>query len=226
MSMYGKGTTTYYVSKECHKGTIEVFTDPTSGIKLKGGGSWKDLELLPNHLILDCGAGVDKNVEVYGFTPIIDLEKYNPQSITINWPDFGAPLLDFDFWEDLVTVLRDFKKDVIVCCQGGHGRTGTCLSILIYLMNPEIGNPVEFVRKNYCKEAVENSKQIWYIEDMCNISLKGTDGSNIVSTYKTKKKEDKKKDKKEEDPFYWNSSWPPSENNNYVEWWDECGKRE
>ena len=211
--------TTYM--KPCHKGTIEVFEDPKSKIKIKAGGDWEGLEILPNHLIIDCGANVSKNVEVYGFKPHIDLEaKYNNTSITINWPDFGIPDLDFDFWEDLISVLRKTKKDVIVCCKGGHGRTGTCLSILAYFMLGDVDmNPVKFVRKNYCVKAVESANQIMYIEYICNIDLKGTKESNFYDK-KPKGKEDKKADtiddliygpqkSKKADPFYsdYNDGW-------------------
>jgi len=189
--------TTTYVSKECHKGTIEVFTDPQSNIKIKGGGKWKDLEILPDHLIVDCGADIGKIITIYGFTPHIDLEKkYNHKSITINWPDFDYPDLDFHFWGDLIEVLRKKKKDVIVCCKGGHGRTGTCLSILAYYMNVKEAqeNPIDFVRSKYCKEAVESENQVWYVEQTCNLDLRDTHGSNFV-------KKDTKKDKTKEDLY-------------------------
>lgn len=171
----------YISGKSCHTGTITVFTDPKTKLEIKGGGKWKDLELLKNHLIIDCGADIAKIITVYGFTPHIDLEKkYNHKSIIINWPDFDYPELDCDFWFDLIEVIRHRKKNIIVCCKGGHGRTGTCLTILAYYMDVKEAqeNPIEFVRNNYCKEAVESESQVAYIEKICNLDLRMTHGSN------------------------------------------------
>ena len=42
----------YHKFKECHKGTIQVFVDPISKIKFKGGGLIRDMELKSNETAL------------------------------------------------------------------------------------------------------------------------------------------------------------------------------
>jgi hypothetical protein len=87
--------------------------------------------------------------------------------VRLDWPDFRAPDLPKEFWEDLI---REFRPDepVHVRCTGGHGRTGTALSIIVSLLNlvPEGECPVEWVRRHYCKKAVESYEQILYIRDI------------------------------------------------------------
>jgi len=59
---------------------------------------------------------------------------------------------------NIVIGLLDEGKRVLVYCLGGHGRTGTFLASLIALLEqPE--DPIDEIRKRYCKEAVETEEQ-------------------------------------------------------------------
>jgi len=51
---------------------------------------------------------------------------------------------------------------VHIGCIGGHGRTGTVLTALVYVMT---GNTkaIEYVRENYCEKAVESTEQIKFL---------------------------------------------------------------
>ena len=89
-----------------------------------------------------------------------------PPFLAIDWSDIvGAPLPRW-WWEGLVAFLRENTGKVVFYCHGGHGRTGTALSILASLAGlvPEKKDPVRWVRKRYCVEAVESSTQIAYVE--------------------------------------------------------------
>ncbi len=89
-----------------------------------------------------------------------------PPCVGIDWPDRGVPNLGPDWWKELAAALKGIDGNVGVCCQGGHGRTGTMLAILASLTGKVRKNkcPVAWVRKSYCHEAVESEAQGEYIE--------------------------------------------------------------
>lgn len=47
-----------------------------------------------------------------------------------------------------------------ICCMGGHGRTGYFASCVLGKWKPEIENPVDYLRENYCSEVVESEDQL------------------------------------------------------------------
>jgi hypothetical protein len=79
----------------------------------------------------------------------------------LDWPDFGVP----DDAARVVTVLGAVLERaragerVEVGCLGGHGRTGTALACLAILSGQAPGHAVEWVRANYCADAVETAEQ-------------------------------------------------------------------
>lgn len=161
-----KPSTVLSTWEPCHKGTISVFTDPVSGVKIKAGGDMRGVVVSPSDLLLDCGA------RFYSKSYPEVLENKNP-IIIVNIPNGEIPRLSLEFWKDLVDVIRAQKQDTLIACIGGHGRTGTCLSILAFLMGIKEAqiNPIEFIRKSYCKKAVENRKQFKYIQELLNLKL-------------------------------------------------------
>lgn len=108
----------------------------------------------------------------------------NPHRLRIEWPDYGIPSLTREQWRGMYdAIIEDGIENVYVHCFGGHGRTGTFISIFAYhagilpfdtSMNvyqkrtdiPEEEDPVIFIRRLYCEKAVESSKQLDYFEDM------------------------------------------------------------
>lgn len=193
--------TTYVSYKECHKGTIVVFKDPKTGVEICGGGKHHDVVVTSKDLFLDVGFNHDKLIKTAGLKSAFKLEKYNKaaSSIKIDWPDGSHPKLPETFWKDLISVIREEKKKVVISCVGGHGRTGTVLSILSVLMGvvKKTEDPVKFIRENYCKEAVETITQINYIKEVTKCDVKETPGKTWgggQSTYfcNSSTKEDKK----------------------------------
>jgi hypothetical protein len=140
----------------CHYGNIYVFTDFSSGIKIYGGGRLRGVIPNQKYFIIDVGAGFesDKNIK------------------NIPWEDGADISLSKEFWLDLIKEIREKKKDVLVACLMGHGRTGTTLAILYALMTGVKKDPVKVIRQIYCKNAVETFSQIKYIEKITNISIK------------------------------------------------------
>lgn len=53
-------------------------------------------------------------------------------------------------------------KSVAIFCMGGHGRTGYFTSAVLWLLG--VHDPVQLIRDNYCKKAVESMKQIRQLE--------------------------------------------------------------
>lgn len=154
----------------CHEGTIKVFEDPTSSVPYHGGGSSRDLVIYPGHLIVSM-ANLDLEVVQICNFKAPNLLKYNNPVVYISCPDYSVPSLGKKFWLDLIdTINIEWQAGritgVTVCCVGGHGRTGTALSILASLTGRCESDPVAFVRKHYCEKAVESKGQIEYIEAM------------------------------------------------------------
>lgn len=87
-------------------------------------------------------------------------------AVVVDWEDFDIPPAQIgrDWWETLAEEARRYKE-VWICCTGGHGRTGTTAAILAYLLdNKEVGDdPVEFIRRHYCDQAVETPAQVNYV---------------------------------------------------------------
>ena len=54
------------------------------------------------------------------------------------------------------------KKKIHLGCIGGHGRTGLVLCALYTQMSKE-KDAIQYVRKNYCKKAVESREQINFL---------------------------------------------------------------
>lgn len=155
------------MSTRCHSGIITVGQDPVSGVSLSGTRV-NELAGVKNKLIINLSGS-----QLYGDIGFNNLSKksegklrkHSPSIISINWQDFGVLPYGYDFWLDLVNVIRIEKKPVIVCCVGGHGRTGTCLAILCGLL--EISkNPVSFIRKKYCSFAIETAEQENYVREI------------------------------------------------------------
>lgn len=86
--------------------------------------------------------------------------------------DFGTPTIKREVWDVLATdiwKLMSEGSNVLLACAGGHGRTGTAASILCYLLNKEVGDPVEYLRNVYCELAVETYEQHKYVNRILDL---------------------------------------------------------
>ena len=173
MNAFNKKSLTSY--KSCHEGTIKVFEDPTSLVPYYGGGSYRDLVIYKGHLIVSM-ANIDLEVVQISNFKAPNLLKYNNPTVQISCPDYSVPDLGLQFWLDLIDIINNEWQaeritGVTVCCIGGHGRTGTALSILAGLTGKCKSDPVKFIRKHYCDKAVESVSQIKYIEEITGIKV-------------------------------------------------------
>ena len=167
--------------KPCHEGSVKLFKDPQTGIWVSGGGVQRGVEIgfgdLAIALVPD-STGFE--IQTEGFEA--KFIKPRPR-IYIPWADFDIPNLFAEDWKNVVKEVRRLKKNTVVYCMGGHGRTGTALAILAVLMGVKTKNPVEYVRTNYCKEAIETEEQIKYIEYVTGCDLK-----DEIKKYRKKEK--------------------------------------
>jgi hypothetical protein len=160
--------------RKCHWGNTFVFQ--WEGLEFFGAGSFRGLHADGMDVIIDCGAGVQQD------RAIQDTGDASPtrqqQIIRINWPDGGVPVLTEKDWRSLIKKLRNVRSrsnketlHILVCCVGGHGRTGTALAILAALTGIAPADPVIFVRAEYCRKAVETKAQCRYIREIAHIAV-------------------------------------------------------
>jgi hypothetical protein len=93
-----------------------------------------------------------------------------PPVINIEWYDYDVPQLDREWWVKLYTKIKMLNRkdgkllNIGIHCQGGHGRTGTIVSILKGLDPKFKGDPVKAMRVKYCTDIIETMSQIEYVE--------------------------------------------------------------
>lgn len=110
--------------------------------------------------------------------PIPELQEYEDYNckyteIQLDWPDYGVIALPQSFWIKLIQYLEKENKRLLVFCDGGHGRTGTALAILMCLsmdMTPE--EAILWLKQNYCSQVVETEGQKAYIARMVKLDEK------------------------------------------------------
>jgi hypothetical protein len=78
--------------------------------------------------------------------------------------DMGVPSSVKDFKAMITWLCNQLQLDkkIHVGCIGGHGRTGMVLAAVIAQFTGE-KDAIQFVRKNYCKKAVESSQQVAFL---------------------------------------------------------------
>lgn len=167
-------------ARDCHIGAQHVMT--IGNAKVFAGG-FRDFEFRQDFdLIIRLGGQHD--IDLYarnapGLTVRLNeaakklvgdalVRGRQPAYIDIFWPDFGTPSMDRTWWAALLGTIKTLPPEskVGVHCHGGHGRTGTAMTILAVLADvvSEHQDPVVWLRKKYCTEVVESASQIDYIE--------------------------------------------------------------
>ena len=165
--------------KPCHEGNVKVFT--LGKLTMHGGGSSKGCKFYSNWLIIDLADNFEPIATVTGVKMPSFLAAITEKRIKIDWRDMGTPYMTQAMWLALVADLKALgKQDVLVCCMGGHGRTGTALAILSALMLGE-KEPIKFVRRVYCEEAVETEKQVKYVEEITGLTLNDKSSKGALS---------------------------------------------
>lgn len=86
--------------------------------------------------------------------------------------DMSVPTSPKDFVQLIAYLCEQLNqgKTVHVGCIGGHGRTGMVLSAVLKEMTGEV-DAIAWVRKNYCKKAVETSEQVKFLNKHFGIKV-------------------------------------------------------
>jgi hypothetical protein len=169
----------------CHHGN--VLLGQTGIIRLFGGGETRGVELLEADVVICLLPTPPKQVE----SPIgipeeiahyFDLKVKMPPVIHLPIQDYSTPKFGRRLWLKFVAGLEklatEFAEengrplDLLVYCTGGHGRTGMVLAILAWAFGLTKTDPVAFVRRHYCHEAVETTGQEVYVEQVTGIKVK------------------------------------------------------
>lgn len=164
---------------DCHSGPLEVMEIGKATIY---AGSKEEVHLYDDWaLMLVCGDSFLAPKSKVFFSALA--EKLLPASVRkvtvppymrIDWMDRQDPGLPSRWWIALAVALRNIEGMVSINCQGGHGRTGTALAILASLSGacPKGKDPVAWVRKVYCEDAVESLVQCEYVESITGEKVK------------------------------------------------------
>ena len=85
--------------------------------------------------------------------------------LKIDWEDRAAPDVLPEFWVELN---KRLVGDVMTCCQGGHGRSGTALVCLLLVNAPDYDarDAIVHLRASHCPRAIESAVQHDYIDDV------------------------------------------------------------
>jgi protein-tyrosine phosphatase len=82
-------------------------------------------------------------------------------------PDYHPPGPDFaGILSERVIPELEAGKRVLIFCLGSHGRTGTVIAGLIAMLEPEVDDPIEAVRKRHCGKSVETREQAEWVRNL------------------------------------------------------------
>jgi hypothetical protein len=172
---YPKAQTTY---KPCHTdGTLVFVKDGTEFY----AGKYSGVSARSYDLIIDLAKSVTSNVSGTNMWGKVGkfADSLSAQILHINWPDYGIISWERDKFEQLLAAIKaDKLTSVYICCVGGHGRTGTMMSILAGLSNavPDGQCPVTWLRGVYCDNVVESEKQLGYVEAITEMKVTAEPG--------------------------------------------------
>lgn len=177
------------MSKACYESHPEItlsFSNGKTGI-LNGGNC------ATPHTDADVFISLDKHAAVYDFEQPWNTNPQNKQHVRFLIEDFCVPdSLDETnkLAQYALEKLAEGKK-LYVGCLGGHGRTGTILSVIVQKyaeQNPTTpegkniinsDNAIDYVREKYCHHAVETLSQHLFLNHFYNIKLP----QNVTAVY-------------------------------------------
>lgn len=93
------------------------------------------------------------------------IEAPQTRILQIDWFDRRAPEALPEFWTELNKLIRG---DVMTCCQGGHGRSGTAFVCILLNRAPDYDalDAIIHLRAVHCPRAIESVEQHSYINDV------------------------------------------------------------
>ena len=186
--VYNQSTTSQYpkhdhLSKFCHHvpqtAVFEISAEDRPGVKAPLGlyvGSISSKSVKDQFdFVLDCGNVIsswemqDKILE--GDKELqASLEQHvstvpGTRVLKVDWFDRRAPNLAPSFWPAFNALVHG---DVLTCCQGGHGRSGTSFVCLLMCNAPDYDalDAIVHLRAVHCPRAIESAEQHQYIDEV------------------------------------------------------------
>lgn len=172
-NMQDWGTT--HLSDYCkHKGEKVIWSNKKVELHIADALGFKD-EFVKYDTGIDCGhaitiGGWESLNTLQGSGWLVEaLDKHveysAPNYLQIDWTDREAPDLAPEFWIDLSKLL---EGSVLVCCQGGHGRSGTAMVCLMMCYEPTYTpyDAICHLRALHCGRAIESKVQHDYINEV------------------------------------------------------------
>lgn len=139
-------------------------------------GKKSDADSQPFDLIVNCSDFSMTVPKRYprGFEALAALDPRAAVPILeIGWSDFTAPHFTYQYWTTLWQLLCDkalectHRYQVLLCCVGGHGRSGTASACLLLASRarPSAKSAIKQMRK-FCSGMVETAGQEQYIRKL------------------------------------------------------------
>lgn len=165
-----------------HDGMTVVHVYPNNATL--SGASRYELQRHGVDLLIDCGVDVSNSGFVKSAPPgFEDLRLHGvvPRVLRLDWTDRGAPSVGWEFWRAL---REKFEAgwNIVACCFGGHGRTGTCLAALLIEDGMTALDAIEHVRTVHCSDAVESKSQELYLEWLGEVMPPREEGKGKVKS--------------------------------------------
>lgn len=172
----------------CHTGNTPLYQSPNGGTLFIGGWS-KGAFFDENIHVIDLTGAEHRFQEIpLAMDPVSErfMEYLAPGYagwLSLPFPDYKTPknLQTRAQWEGIAKIIFDILEtgtDVLVACQGGHGRSGLFCSIVGYLLavneDRSWASPVEKIRKMHCDEAVETYEQEKYVYGILGLNIQIT----------------------------------------------------
>ncbi len=130
-----------------------------------------------------------------------------PEVLEIGWRDFDPPPLTVEWWRELwngilahAEGLPSFR--VLVCCMGGHGRSGTGAAALLMAVGvfPTAKEAIAYLRERVCQKMVESEEQEKYLENLLKGESKDDTRTVARGTERGKRKKRSRKDRRDGNP--------------------------
>lgn len=168
--------------KPCHTDGTLIFTSKGTSFY---AGKYTGVSKCSYDLIIDLAnqvtstvAGINTSKRIKKF-----VDQHGAQLMRISWHDYSVISWSRETFQELLDAIHaDKLESVYVCCIGGHGRTGTMMSILAGLSGavPEGECPVTWLRELYCDRVVESTEQLDYVEKITGLKVKASAGKPMT----------------------------------------------
>lgn len=159
----------HYPTKVVTLGALNIWAATKSEILLRDT-RYIDLIVNCSQVALTIGKNT---THITGNKAFDKLNKYieGVNEVLFDWSDGSDLPVGLEFWHEFYDIcIEQGYRNILFCCMGGHGRTGTGIACLVlanskyeFNMSEEI---IELVQARYCKNAIETVIQENYLREL------------------------------------------------------------